>query len=147
MHRPLVAIACALALSAPALAQQDSGSTASSEPPRQGTPEPQGESFFERVKNAFKALGEKAKPAAETAADKSREIKDNAVQAGGELKEKAAPKIETAKEKASEGWDKTKEKAAEAKDDTGEKVKAAREGDTSVMGAQGSQPAASSPQR
>ena len=136
MHRPLVAIACALALSAPALAQQDAGSTASPQPPRQGTPEPQGDSFLERVKNAFKSLGEKARPAAGKAADKGREIKDNAVQAGGELKEKAAPKIETAKEKA-----------GDVKDDTAGKIKAAREGDTSVMGAQGSQPAASNPQR
>ncbi|MBK0392364.1 YtxH domain-containing protein [Ramlibacter algicola] len=147
MHRPLIAIACALALSTPVLAQQGTGSTASTEPPRHGTPEPQGDSFFERVKNAFKSLGEKAKPAAETAAGKGREIKDNAVQAGGQLKEKAAPTIDTAKEKASEGLDKAKDVATDVKDDTKETAKAARHGDTSVMGAPGSQPPASSPQR
>ena len=126
MHRPLLAaIACAFALSVPALAQQD----ASTQPPTQNTPEPQGGSFLDRVKNAFKSLGEKAKPAAETA------------------KEKAAPKLEAAKEKASEGLDKAKDVATDVKDDTKDGVKAGRERDTSAMGASGSQPAATSPKQ
>lgn len=74
MQRSILTLACALALSGAAIAQQDT----TGRPPGKDTAQAPGSTFLERVKNAFSSLGEKAKPMAEKAKDKAVELKDKA---------------------------------------------------------------------